>query len=82
MTLGKYWNLDGHQVTGLYLGEFPIQGLVKESRVAAGDRIHHWIKLATPLALPWTDELRDMVILNADQIQSVDSLLQEETDGV
>jgi len=39
------WNLEGLYVKGLYMGEFPVQGLVTLSRVKYGGRVQHTVEL-------------------------------------
>ena len=65
------WNLEGSKVKGLYLGEFPVTGTVELSRVAYGGEVHHYVNLDKAVELPFTDELRDYVILNEKQIEGV-----------
>lgn len=62
------WNLEGFKVEGLYLGEFPCSGTVESSRVAYGGDVHHMVILDEAISLPFTDELRDGVILNQKQV--------------
>ena len=48
------WNLEGHTVEGLYLGDYPVRGTVELSRVAFGGEVHHSVRLDRPLVLPWS----------------------------
>jgi len=63
------WVLEGLIVSGLYLGEYPVEGRVELSRVAYGGTVHHTLELLTPLELYGT--VRDRVILDHSQIVKV-----------
>ena len=39
------WNLEGKRVFGYYLDEYPVTGVVKESRVKYGGKISHTVEL-------------------------------------
>ena len=43
------WDLEGMQVSGLYLGEIPVEGHVTLSRVAYGGDVVHTVKLNSPI---------------------------------
>jgi hypothetical protein len=43
------WYLEGKQVKGLYIGKYPIKGIVMDSRVCFGGAIEHMVRLDTPL---------------------------------
>ena len=43
------WSLEGQRVRGLYLEEFPVEGVVTESRVTFGSGVKHTIALDTPI---------------------------------
>jgi len=43
------WILEGRRVRGLYLEEFPVEGVVTESRVTFGGGVKHTIALDTPI---------------------------------
>ena len=60
------WNKDGSTVRGLYLSEYPITGVVMESRVKYGGDVSYWIKLISPLYLNGTS--RDTVLLDEKQL--------------
>ena len=62
------WNKDGSTVKALYLGEYECTGTVTESRVSYGGRVLYTLELNEPLALPFTGELRETVIVNEDQV--------------
>ena len=60
------WNKDGHTVKGLYLNEYPVTGIVKESRVKYGGEVSYWIDLDQPLYLFHT--FRSTVSLTENQL--------------
>lgn len=43
------WNLEGMQVHGLYLGDIPVVGQVRLSRIQFGGGICHHVDLETPV---------------------------------
>ena len=69
------WNKDGHTVKGLYLNEYPVTGVVKESRVKYGGEISYWIELEESFYLFHT--LRDNVILSENELTHDFGVLQE-----
>jgi hypothetical protein len=60
------WNKDGSTVKGLYLSEYPVTGVVIESRVKYGGDVSYWIQLDQPLFLFGT--YRDTVSINETQL--------------
>lgn len=60
------WNKDGHTVKGLYLQEYPVTGVVLESRVKYGGEVSYWIELDESLYLFHT--YRDNVILSEKEL--------------
>ncbi len=60
------WNKDGHTVKGLYLKEYPVVGVVKESRVRYGGEVSYWLQLDEPLYL--FNTFRDTVSLSEDEL--------------
>lgn len=62
------WNKDGSTVRALYLSEYECTGTVTESRVSYGGRVLYTLELDQPLALPFTSELRETVIVNENQV--------------
>jgi hypothetical protein len=60
------WNKDGSTVKGLYLSEYPIAGVVIESRVKYGGDVSYWIQLDQPLFLFGT--YRETVSINEHQL--------------
>ena len=65
------WDLEGLKIKGTYLYEFPVTGLVESSRIAYGGDIHHTVILDN--AIEVYGAIRDRVILNHKQIESVSS---------
>lgn len=62
------WNKDGSTVKALYLSQYECVGTVRESRVSYGGRVLYTLDLDEPLGLPFTSELREVVIVNEDQL--------------
>ena len=62
------WNKDGSTVRAKYLSQYECVGTVRDSRVSYGGRVLYTLDLDEPLALPFTSELRETVIVNEDQI--------------
>jgi hypothetical protein len=65
------WNLEGLEVSGLYMGEFPVTGVVELSRVQYGGEVSHHVVLTTPIVV--FNAIRDRVILNHKNIETVRS---------
>lgn len=63
------WNYEGMTVTGKYLGEFPVSGVVELSRVAYGGKVKHTIVLPEPIMVYGAE--RDRVILDMAEIEQV-----------
>ena len=67
------WNKDGSTVKAMYLSEYPVTGIVTESRVKYGGAVQYTIALTEPLQLPWRgvmvgDGPRNVVMVNENQI--------------
>jgi len=65
------WNLEGLYITGKYMGEFPVTGKVRLSRVKYGGGITHHIDLVDNITIYGNE--RESVILNHTDIESVSS---------
>jgi hypothetical protein len=65
------WNLEGLEVSGLYMGEFPVIGVVELSRVKYGGEVSHHVALTTPIVV--YGATRDRVILEHKFIETVRS---------
>jgi hypothetical protein len=63
------WNLENMQVTGKYMGEFPVSGRVEVSRVAYGGNIKHSVVLDKPITV--YGAIRDRIILEHCRVESV-----------
>lgn len=63
------WNLENMNVTGAYMGEIPITGKVRLSRVKYGGGVCHHVELNTPVTIYGT--IRERVILDHHEIQTV-----------
>ena len=65
------WNLEGRTVTGNYMGEIPVEGVVTLSRVTYGGGINHHVDLNVPIDVYGAK--RDSVILDHSEIRKVSS---------
>lgn len=63
------WDLEGMTVSGKYMGEFPVTGKVRLSRVKYGGWVTHHVDLDTPIEV--YGSIRDSVILNQHDIEQV-----------
>ena len=63
------WNLEGMKVSGKYMGEFPVTGKVRLSRVKYGGGVSHHIDLIEPIEI--YGSIRESVILNHFEIETV-----------
>lgn len=43
------WQREGQRVQGVYLDQFPVIGVVEDSRVAYGGRVKHLVILDEPI---------------------------------
>ena len=67
------WILDGMRVNANYMGEYPVAGVVLESRVKYGGEIQYTVKLDKPVKFPWRDETRDVVLIEGKLIERISS---------
>lgn len=65
------WNYTDLIVSGMYLGEFPVTGKVRFSRVKYGGGVCHTIDLETPITI--YGAVRDTVILDMEDVTQVQS---------
>jgi hypothetical protein len=65
----QQWDYTGLRVTGKYMGEFAISGLVESSRVAYGGEVKHTVVLDEPITV--YGALRERVILEMPYVVSV-----------
>lgn len=63
------WILEGLTVSGNYLDSIPVEGKVTLSRVKYGGKVSHHVQLFKPVNV--YGAIRDVVILDHDQIQNV-----------
>ena len=63
------WNLENMYVSGKYMGEFPIIGKVRLTRVKYGGGISHHIDLIKPMEI--YGSIRESVILNHSEIETI-----------
>lgn len=63
------WNYEGLTVTGKYLGEIAVTGVVELSRVAYGGRVKHTVVLPEPIMVYGAE--RDRVILDMAEVEGV-----------
>ena len=63
------WNLENMYVSGKYMGEFPIIGKVRLTRVKYGGGISHHVDLIEPMEI--YGNIRESVILNHSEIETV-----------
>ena len=65
----QQWDYTGLRVTGKYMGEFDVQGLVESSRVAYGGEVKHTVVLDAPITV--YGAIRERVILEMPYVVSV-----------
>jgi hypothetical protein len=65
------WNLEGLHVTGLYMDEFPVAGLVTLSRVKYGGGVQHTVVLDEPIQV--YSAMRERVLLDHENVVRVQS---------
>lgn len=63
------WNLENKYVTGIYLGLFPVGGMVDHSRVKYGGEVSHHVQLREPIKV--FGVVRDRVILEPKDIHYI-----------
>jgi len=61
--------LDGRYVTGMYMSEYPVSGIVRLSRVKYGGGMSHHVTLNSPINV--YGAVRDSVILDEKEILGV-----------
>ena len=66
--IGKSF-LDGRRVTGMYMSEYPVSGVVYLSRVKYGGGMSHHVTLNRPISV--YGAVRDSVILDETEIKGV-----------
>jgi hypothetical protein len=61
--------LDGRRVVGMYMGEYPVSGIVRLSRVKYGGGMSHHVTLNSPIKV--YGAVRESIILDASEIKGV-----------
>ena len=69
------WNLEGVCVNGMYMGDIPVHGRVRLSRVKYGGEVSHHVTLHKPMTINGT--MRESVILDHKEVTQVFSSLNE-----
>jgi hypothetical protein len=64
-----HWDLEGMEVVGMYLKEFPVRGRVYMSRVRYGGGVTHYLKLERPIEV--YEVFRDAVTLDESEVMEV-----------
>lgn len=67
--------LEGHVVTGRYMGQYVVSGTVRESRVKLGGQLIHYVDLDLPVLV--SGRQRDSVILNDQDLISIQEPLAQ-----
>jgi hypothetical protein len=60
------WNKDGSTVKAMYLSEYPVTGVVMESRVKYGGSVSYWLKLTEPFFL--NGSIRETLMVDENQV--------------
>lgn len=63
------WNLENMKVSGKYMGEIPVVGKVRVSRVKYGGGVSHHIDLDTPIMVYGAE--RNSIILEHEYVEQV-----------
>jgi hypothetical protein len=61
--------LDGRRVVGMYMGDYPVSGIVRLSRIKYGGGMSHHVTLNSPIEV--FGAVRESVILEASEIKGV-----------
>jgi hypothetical protein len=61
--------LDGMRVIGMYMGDYPVSGTVRLSRVKYGGGMSHHVTLDSPIKV--FGAVRESIILNENEIAGV-----------
>ena len=60
------WNLEGHTIEGLYIGDYVVQGKVENSRVKYGGKVQHQLIFEAPVMIG--RHYREGVVLDHEQV--------------
>jgi hypothetical protein len=63
------WNLEGLKIKGTYLGDFPVSGRVRLSRVQLGGTVAHHVDLDIPIQV--YGAVRESVIVEHKDVLQV-----------
>jgi len=63
------WNLEGKTINGLYMGIFPYQGVVTNSRVKYGGDVQHTVKVDKPFKV--YGAVRDTIFVGEADISRI-----------
>ena len=63
------WILEGQRVRGMYLEEFPVEGMVVESRVTYGGAVKHTVVLDRPEMIYGAE--RDTLLFYAEDVEVI-----------
>lgn len=66
------WHLEGKRVTGYYLNQFPVSGIVTLSRSKLGGSVIHYVDLDQPVKV--FSSTREKVILNHSDVDTVEGI--------
>lgn len=66
------WDLEGKRVSGHYLNQFPVSGVVTLSRVKYGGKVAHYVDLDHPVKV--FKSTRDKVILDHSDVNIVEEV--------
>jgi len=61
--------LDGRRVVGMYMGDYPVSGIVRLSRIKYGGGMSHHVTLNSPIEV--FGAIRESIILEASEIKGV-----------
>ena len=61
--------LDGMRIIGMYMGDYPVSGTVRLSRVKYGGGMSHHVTLDSPIKV--FGAVRESIILDAKEIAGV-----------
>jgi len=65
----QFWQLEGCNVKGKYLDQYPYTGVVTSSRVKYGGKVQHTVKLDTPITV--YGDVREVILADESEDFSV-----------
>jgi hypothetical protein len=63
------WDKEGQKVRGMYLHQFPVEGLVTMSRIKFGGNVSHLVTLDNPIMVYGAE--REMVTLEDSEVLAI-----------